>query len=195
MVAIALTATTWIAIGSVGSFVAAAATTGVALVTRKLAGATKESAQAARDAVEAMEEPFVIAVPTPFRDLARDVDEPQPPEQIHIATRRGIGPLVRLRLWNIGTGPAIVERVTLAPDRGENCLDDLPGGSRPVGAGQWADLQIPSPRPVASGDGMLAITYTHSSGRRYQTSSVASIGDPMVFCLTYERSRITDGVT
>jgi hypothetical protein len=66
VVTLAYSAKTWIAIGSIGTFVCRARDNPVALLTRKLAGATEQSARAARDAVEAMEEPFIIAVPTPL---------------------------------------------------------------------------------------------------------------------------------
>jgi hypothetical protein len=96
-----------------------------------------------------------------------------------------------MRLWNIGTGPAIVEAVSLWRPKQADCLGPLPGGFRPVGAGQAADMEIPSPGwPSVMGDGTLRIRYTHSSGRRYETISDASIGDPTVTCLTYARSRV-----
>jgi hypothetical protein len=67
-----------------------------------------------------------------------------------------------MRLWNIGTGPAIVEQVVLERVEGENCLGDLPGGFRPIGTGQAADMEISSPRwPTTLGDGTLRIRYTH----------------------------------
>ena len=81
---VADTTTTWIAAGSIGTFVLALATGGVAFLTRSVATRTKElatdtkrlaeatevTAQATRDSVEAIEEPFVIAVPTPREVIA-----------------------------------------------------------------------------------------------------------------------------
>ena len=127
MLTLADTSTTWIAVGSVGTFVAALATLGVALLTRsvargtrdvasetremadetrKLAVATEASARAARDAVEAMEEPFVIAVPSPAEVIRlRDYESGPPLPAIHRGLGSPEGPFVRMRLWNIGTGP------------------------------------------------------------------------------------------
>jgi hypothetical protein len=212
MLVFADSSTTWIAVGSVGTFVAALATTGLALLTRrvaagtkdvasetrdlagetrKLAAATETSARAARDAVEAMEEPFVIAVPMVPTAISLRGHESQPPPGIHRALGGPEGPFVRMRLWNIGSGPAIVEHVILKRSEQADCLGPLPGGFRPIGAGQAADLEIPSPSwPAVLGDGILTITYTHASGRRYQTRSDASIGDPVIKCLTYARSRV-----
>jgi len=181
MFILADSSTTWIAVGSVGTFVAAVATMGVALLTRsvakrtkdvagetkelagetrKLAVATEASARAARDAVEAMEEPFVIAVPSPATVIAlRDHEAGPPPPAIHRAMGPPEGSFVRIRLWNIGTGPAIVAEVSLKRAEGAECRGALPGGFRPVGAGQWADMEIPSPGwPATLGDGLLRIS-------------------------------------
>lgn len=207
---IPLAGTNWIEVGSLGSFAAALATVvlavitrgianktnDVAVVTRDLAGetkrlavATEQSAQAAQAAVEAVDEPFVIAVPSPL--VVFDVLEEDHVDGIHRGLAQPVGPIVRLRLWNIGMGPAIVERVTLSRPGEGDCLGDLPGGFRPVRAGQAADMEIPSPQwPAVLGDGRLTIRCRHADGRSYETRSEASIGDPVVTCLTYARSRL-----
>jgi hypothetical protein len=204
MLCVADASTTWIAVGSIGTFIAALATLGVALLTRSVATGTRDVADETKElavetrklaaateaAVETTEEPFVIAVPSPPEAIRLGDHESGPlPSAIH----RGLGsegPFVRLRLWNIGTGPAIVEVVSLRrPEQGE-CIGSLPGGFRPVGAGQWADMEIRSSGwPAVLGDGTLRVTYTHSSGRKYETVSDVTIGDPTVTCLTYARSR------
>jgi len=135
----------------------------------------------------------VIAVPSPAEVLRRG----EAGEQVQPAWRPDIrrlqrgfgGPAVRLRLWNIGSGPAIVERVSLSPPGGRECLADLPDGFAPVGPQQVGDLEIPSPEwPSTTVNGTLTISYTHASGRRYQTRSVAVIHELTVVCATYERS-------
>jgi hypothetical protein len=207
---IALANTNWIEVGSLGSFAAALATVVLAVITRRIANktndvaevtrdlaeetkrlalATEQAAQAAQAAVEAVEEPFVIAVPTPLEVF--DVLEEDHVDGIHRGLAQSVGPIVRLRLWNIGMGPAIVEQVSLSRPGEADCVGALPGGFRPVGAGQVADMEIPSPRwPAVIGDGTLTIQYTHADGRSYETRSEASIGDPVVTCLTYARSRL-----
>jgi hypothetical protein len=141
-----------------------------------------------------MEEPFVIAVPSPPDVLSlRDHEKPPnalPPLEIHRALDESVGSFVRLRLWNIGTGPAIVERINLGRPGETECLDQLPGGFQPIGAGQAADLEIASPAwPATLGDDTLTIAYTHANGRGYKTRSDVTIGDPIVSCMMYARSR------
>ncbi|HZV75775.1 MAG TPA: hypothetical protein VFF79_18860 [Conexibacter sp.] len=41
---------------------------------------------------------------------------------------------------------------------------------------------------------MLTIDYTRATGRRYRTTSAAEIGDPVVTCQTYERTRLGRGL-
>ena len=158
--------------------------------------------RAAREALEASEEPFVIAVATddPKAMKLRPKEVPPigrlPPLAIHRAPGKDDeGAFVRLRLWNIGQGPAIVTGVSLC--RGEEqLLDDL-SEFHPLAIGHVADVEVRSPRWLQSeGAGTLTVTYTHASGRRYKTSQEVTIdvgeGDryPVVQSVTYERSRV-----
>jgi hypothetical protein len=166
--------------------------------TRASAKASQASAKAAEEAVEASEEPFVIATPTPvdpglmkFRPHEKPDQGQGPPQAIHRSFGSGgAGSFVRLRLWNIGQGPAIVTAVQIRTNDGADLLGDL-HQHYAVGAGGPADIEIPSPRWVATpGDGVLTIDYFRASGVRYRTSSDVSIGDPTMESLTYRRTRL-----
>lgn len=169
----------------------------LAAFTAWLGFSTRTSAKAAREAVEAAEEPFVIATPTPLDGTVmrlREHEVPQvgtlPPDGIHRALDGAGGSFVRLRLWNVGQGPAIVTGVQLRPGDGN---DALGGFDRhyPIAAGAVADIEIPSPAwPATACEGVLSIDYVRATGRRYRTASVASIGDPIVTCRTYNRTRL-----
>jgi len=156
----------------------------------------KESVAVATEAVEASEEPFVIATPTDNLQLMRlfDYELPQggepPPLQIHRTRGSTEGPFVRLRLWNIGPGSAVVTAVGVARLGDPNVLGPL-HQHYALGPGGVADIEIPSPRwPAVLGDGTLTIDYFRASGTHYRTTSLASIGDPTVQCRTYERTRL-----
>jgi hypothetical protein len=180
---------------AVGTGLLAAFTCWLGFETRASAKAAQESAKAAEEAVEASEEPFVIATPTSDRklmtprthELVQDGDPP--PLAIHRALGNGSeGSFVRLRLWNIGQGPAIVTGVQLQGPDGGDCLGN-PHQHYALGAGGVADIEIPSPGwPATLGDGTLTVDYVRASGVRYRTISDVSVGDPTVQCRTYQRS-------
>lgn len=182
---------------TLGDVVVGAGTLALAVFTAWLGFSTRASAKAAGEAVEASEEPFVIATPTPPDSRAmilRDHELPQvgtpPPYGIHRALDGAGGCFVRLRLWNVGQGPAIVTGVQLRPVDGKDLLGNL-DRHYPVAAGDAADIEIPSHAwPATVSDGVLSIEYVRATGRRYRTSSVASIGDPIVSCRTYDRTRL-----
>jgi hypothetical protein len=181
---------------TLGELIVGAGTLALAAFTAGLGWETRVSAKAAREAVEGSEEPFVIATPTPDWRLMRLCahERPQqgqgPPLAIHRALgSNGDGSFVRLRLWNIGQGPAIVTRVRLAEQHGADLLGDL-GEHHAVGAGEVVDIEISPPRWADSlGDGSLTIEYVRASGLRYATISAVSIGDPTLHCRTYTRYR------
>jgi hypothetical protein len=170
----------------------------LALFTGYLGLETRKSARAAQTAVESSEEPFVIATPTDsLEDMAlRGHEHPQsgqrPPFVIHRAYDND-GHFVRLRLWNIGLGPGIVERVQLRLRDSTELLDSLER-FYPLAVGHVADIEVrslawPDWSPVAAA-ATLVVTYTHASGRLYATRSVATIEDQFVFCISYKRERV-----
>jgi hypothetical protein len=157
---------------------------------------TRASAKATQAAVEASEEPFVLATPTDNLEamILRPHERPQgghiPPFAIHRASDvEGKGSFVRLKLWNIGHGPAIATAVQLLNHDDTNLLGEL-YQHYALPAGGPADIEIPSPRWVAlPGKGRLVIHYAHANGRQYLTTSEVDIDDPLVHCKTYERTR------
>jgi hypothetical protein len=168
----------------------------LALFTVYLGLETRSSARAARLAVETAEEPFVVATPTPELRLMRlrDYETSGEPSEVYI--HRSVDPenngqsFVRLRLWNLGNGPAITTAVGMTSDD-----TDLVGPISQdyvLGPQGVADIEIPSYRWVdrnRSPSGTLEILYRHSSGRSYRTTSEISIAGPFVTCQTYERAR------
>ena len=139
----------------------------------------------------------MIATPTERLELMalRPHERPQfgaiPPFEIHRAHEKdGEGFFVRMKLWNIGLGPAIVEQVRLRRSN-VDFLDSL-GRFYTLGAGHAADIEIPSLRWKSSCAATLTITYRHASGRQYTTNSEVTIQDEIVSCLTYKRSRVDE---
>jgi hypothetical protein len=156
-----------------------------------LAYQTRKSARAAQAIVESAEEPFVIATPIDRLEgmRLREHEHPEsgtlPPFEIH-RTYDNKGNFVRLKLWNIGHGPAIVHQVRLCRD-GVDYLNSLPQ-MYPLGVGHSVDIEIRSPRwPSSSSPATLLITYTHASGRVYGTTSQVFIAGQRVMCDTYAR--------
>ncbi len=144
---------------------------------RQSADAARESAKAERDSVEAMAMPYIIAVPQAAYDEISRVDE----------DTDGAPWTLKLRLWNLGSGPGIVTNIRLAC-RSEQQLVDLPRGiplapdgkfPADVGVGAW---------PAGSISGTLTIDYLHSHGRSYRTDSDVIIEENLLRCLTFRRS-------
>ena len=182
---------------TLGELAVGVGTLALAGITVFLGVETRKSARAAQEAVEASEEPFVIATSTPrLEDMTlRSHEAPQlghpPPIAIHRALDDGGASFVRLRLWNIGQGPAIVTAVQLRGLEGADLLGEL-YKFYPVAAGGPADIEIRSPGWPATTpcDGVLTIDYFRASGLVYRTTSQALIGDPTLECRTYQRSRL-----
>jgi hypothetical protein len=112
---LALSTTTWIAIGSVGTFIAATATTVLALVTRgiadktgSLAEETRRLAAATEDDVSANWRPLVIC-PGALTIPANEGDFPIPGGGTQ---RMREFETIRVSLANVGRGPAVNVRVT-----------------------------------------------------------------------------------
>jgi hypothetical protein len=179
-----------------GTLALAGFTAWLGFSTRASAISTRASAAATQAAVEASEEPFVIA--TPIDELKAmpklTIDENPleegtcPPFQIHRVVQ-GKDSFVRLKLWNIGHGPAIATAVKLMNRDWTDLLGEL-HQNYALPAGGFADIDIPSPTWVTlTGQGELIIHYIHANGREYLTTSEVDICDPIVKCKTYRRVR------
>jgi hypothetical protein len=173
---------------SVGELVVGVGTILLAGFTAWLGFSTRSSAKAGQEAVEASEEPYVIAVPSPGQALTRREDRVVPIE-IHrwplvTEPERWV---LRCGLWNIGAGPAIVHDVRLR-SHDESLIE---GFNRHVAiaAREASDVQIASPRWRDRGAGTLQIEYTHSNGHRYVTTSDVALDGDELRCLTFPRQR------
>jgi hypothetical protein len=176
---------------TIGELIVGFGTVALAGLIGVLAYQTRKSARAAQAVVENAEEPFVIATPIDRLEgmKLREHEQPEsgtlPPFEIHRAYDNK-GNFVRLKLWNIGHGPAIVHQVRLCRD-GLDYLDSLPQ-MHPLGVGHSVNIEIRSPRwPSSSSAATLLITYTHASGRVYGTTSQVFIAGQRVMCDTYAR--------
>jgi hypothetical protein len=189
----------WFSI-SLGDLVVGVGTLALAGFTAWLGLSTRASATATRAAVEASEEPFVLATPIDklkaMPKLTIDEDPREegqcPPFQIHHVVQDQVS-FVRLKLWNIGHGPAIATAVQLLNRDGTDLLGEL-HQDYALPARGFADIDIPSPKWVTlTGQGELIIYYAHANGRQYLTTSEVDIGDPIVNCKTYKRTRPETG--
>ncbi len=94
---------------------------------------------------------------------------------------------LRVCLWNLGSGPAVVRNVHLVCD-GEKVLRDLPRNI-PIAARDHFDADIgvadwpPAPRTAN-----LRIEYLHSNGKLYQTDSDVTFEGDVFICYTFRRS-------
>lgn len=180
---------------TLGDLIVGVGTLALAAFTAWLGFSTRAAARASRAAVEAFEEPFVIAAPTddikkmkPTRLESQQLRGPTPPFEIHRTGEAGAH-FVRLKLWNIGSGPAIVQDVALTHGN-ERFLDGL-AHFQPIGAGQAADIEVGSSAwPVSSRIAALTINYTRASGVAYRTTQEVVIDDPLVLTKTYSRERL-----
>jgi hypothetical protein len=196
---------------TLGELLVAIGTIGLAAFTCWLGWSTRSSARAARDAVELVEVPFVIGMPNdgdydsdrvrPRRSEGPIPKGVKPPGRIHRVRDDDGSHFIRIMLWNIGHGPAIVENVTLtapaksrqpgSPSGPDETYVDRFGAFSPLGAGMSADVEVPSPAwPASSRAATLTVVYRHANGERYETRSAAKIEDRFVDCVTYDRGRL-----
>jgi len=182
---------------TVGDAIVGGGTLLLASFTGWLGWSTRESARAAQQAVEQAEEPYVIGVPSPPEVLGIARAGEIPPMSIHRWRERqsggGTRDLLRLRLWNIGSGPAIVHEVRLTSHEHRELREIvLAAGLEahvPIAAGQWADVSVPSARWHEPGTGLLRVEYEHSNGNDYATNSDVTIAGNIVQAVTYPRYR------
>jgi hypothetical protein len=176
---------------SVGEFVVGVGTILLAAFTAWLGFSTRSSARAAQEAVERAEEPYVIAAAIP--GAGRGVPQPRGGSVDEIHETQGT---LRLRLWNVGSGPTIVREVRLRSHErrdGKDVIlaDGLPA-HLPIAARDAEDVRdLPSPRWRDQRTGVLRIDYDHSNGHRYATESQVKIEEERVRCLTYSRRRVS----
>jgi hypothetical protein len=102
-----------------------------------------------------------------------------------------------MKLWNIGSGPAIVRAVGLhvygTRLHAEASLVGKLPQNLPIGAGLAADIVVSSPKwPeeawLERAEGALTIDYVRASGVKYRTTSKVAIEGDIVLCKTYERT-------
>jgi hypothetical protein len=180
---------------TLGDLIVGAGTLALATFTAWLGFETRAAAKASQAAVEASEEPFVIATPTDdikhMKLTRQEGQQPRgtaPPFEIHRTGEAGAH-FVRLKLWNIGSGPAIVQDVGLK--RGSERFVDGLAHFQPVGAGHAADIEVGSSAwPVSSRAATLTIDYIRASGLAYRTTSEVVIDGPLVLTKTYIRERL-----
>lgn len=162
-----------------GTLALAGVTFWLAWQTRREVALSTDSIDLSRQGLEAQDMPFVIAVRAPRENtvgtyMTWGMDE-------HEATH------LRLRLWNIGRGPAIVRdvRVELEGD----VLEPLPR-EIPIGAKEVADLEIPAKKDPPPGNqvGAVRVYYAHSSGTEYMTKSSARVAERGVRCTDFDRA-------
>jgi hypothetical protein len=169
---------------SFGELIVGLVTLGLAGATVSLAFSTRKSAKAAEEAVERAEEPYVVATRIPRGGDLR-------PGVMAGEIRRWNDNL-QLRLWNIGSGPAIVREVHLRSHERQDGSDvilaeGLPA-HLPIAAGKHEDVSdLSALRWRNQRTGVLQIDYDHSNGHRYVTESEVTIKDDIVRCLTYPR--------
>lgn len=185
----------WVHTATYGDAVVAGCVLLLALLVAVLGLQVRASARAARDAAESGEEPFVVATPTPearLMDLRPGEGQGEagaPPAQIHHADPGHDEGFVRMRLLNIGLGPAVATRVRLFA-AGHEWLPEMPQ-FYPLPAGAFADVELDAPHwPATEIDGaVLTVLYRHADGREYRTLSDASIEEELLHCATHQRQR------
>jgi hypothetical protein len=179
---------------TLGELAVAMGTGLLALLTGWLGLETRASAKAAQEAVEESEEPFVIATPTDKLDAMRlrpyELSPGQLPAiSIHRASDEDASYFVRLKLWNIGAGPAIVRAVMLSDAPHAEYLDGL-SPFYPIPARGAADVEIRSSAwPASPANACLTIQYYRANGATYLTESDVVIEGSIVTVYTYRRRR------
>lgn len=160
-----------------------------ATTSERTATAAERSAEAALRSLDAIGMPFVIAVPTPYEAiLLGDHELPQwgvaPPACIHRASRGG-GWFVRMRLMNIGSGPAVVIGVGLSRADDADFLDRI-AEHVPIAPGQTSDIEVSSSAwPSTPRTATLQLEYAHANGGIYTTTSEVNIDRDLMWCRTY----------
>jgi hypothetical protein len=174
------------AIVGAGTLLLAVFTGWLAWQTRREVKKTDQSIALARESIEAQDMPYVIVMP-------------QDRSTIEITGPHDVPPrwLLKVRLWNIGRGPAIVGDIRIAsePDGAE--LVDYQWAQRPVAAGGKRDSALGFAGPSddfedAEGTLTLRVYYRHASGARYMTTSRLEVSGQEVLPVSFVRSFADD---
>jgi hypothetical protein len=164
--------------------------------TLALAAFTFTLARRARESVEAIDMPFVIATPREgYAALQFELVYPTESDRGGgQQTIEGAAPESRwfqLRLWNMGKGPAMVSDVQLQV-RNASLLEPL-DLQIPVSAGQGHDLGIPLAADYPDDglpegtQGTLTIYFSHAGGMRLKTTCDIDLRCGRGYCRSYVR--------
>jgi hypothetical protein len=170
------------ALVAAGTLALAVVTFWLAWQTRREIGVSMKSIDLAREGIDSQDMPFVIAVPNP--NQSHDLDTTVNGSRLWW----GLDPdgkwVLRVRLWNIGKGPAIVRDVRLRFVMRE-FLDARTAdvGEIVIGPGQAHDFTLPveDGKPTLPPAGkdvtcVMRIYYSHIGGAEYMTASSALVG-------------------
>ena len=153
------------------------------------------SVRAARAGLDAQDAPMVIGVHVPDDSPIAGQFAPfsfSPPFAGRLPD--GYSPQFVLRLWNVGRGPALIRDVQLNL-AGHKALGPLPSQLiiNPGGVfdGTWATFSVPP--TAADGDlaGTLRITYAHSNGVTFQTTSRVEMRAGALNVRTIDRGKVS----
>lgn len=171
------------AIVGLGTLALAWFTWRLARQTKREVDASTESIGLTRQSIEAQDMPYVIAVAIPEGVGERRF-------WMRWRKRRDVERVyLRLRLWNIGRGPAIVRDIKLLFPAEEDLLYARQG-EVPLGPDQEYDqlvLDVNGEPPGGEQLGQLRVYYAHTSGTEYMTVSPAKVGDLGVKCTGFRR--------
>ncbi len=168
-----LTAHQIVAVSASTAALAAVASALIALLAVRRAGASN------REAVEALELPFLIpdpAIKDHYRLKFEDAEAGS----------------LRIPLRNVGMGSAILGDVQFVID--DRQILGQPGGqiALPAGDQQYLPFQLQSYKPDLEEHGELRIYYTHASGKRYLTRCQVKTDSAGVLPMSFSRQQ-SDG--
>lgn len=175
------------AIVGVGTLGLAAVTFWLAWQSRREVEVSTESIDLTRRGIEIQDMPFLIAIPSP--EQIRNLDATTNPNYMWWGWEpaEDINSL-RLRLWNIGKGPAIARDIRLQAD-GAELLHERSAfaGELVIGPGDTRDLNLllEGPPPDVDQDGLFRIYFAHPLGAEYMTRSQARVSPGGVRCTNY----------
>lgn len=159
---------------------------------------TREGLDLTRESIEAADRPFVVPAPHQDRPEAIAFEDTVPRLFEMGVESEGPPPewALAYRLWNVGTGPAIVEEVNLFAVDGSGYLVGGPQAERLVeqhkpGRDEARRL-AENERPPGGSTGRFEITYRSPSGQRYRTTCQFKVSDDRMTleCSNYLRERV-----
>lgn len=173
-----------------GDLIVGVGTAALAIFTYKLARSTRESVnnsdaqlEAVRDHVaattqlaDAQDRPYIVPMP-PYQKVG-EIMRTGPPEPIFGPSPMGFRPyenrwVFAVRLWNIGSGAAIVESMSLDLDDHEPIpllyKQQVIVDARIGASDQFIDADQIDVKPEAEARGVLSIVYRSPAAKRYVT--------------------------